>query len=79
MSALSFFAKLAKTPDVGDIHDAIQAAHAETKTAAENTARAIGNIKDDLKKTDVLVQKTATFVEQASTKEAMEISKTTLR
>ncbi|KFA81766.1 hypothetical protein S40288_09638 [Stachybotrys chartarum IBT 40288] len=80
MSALNFLAKLAKTPDVEHIHDAIQAAHAETKTAAENTARAIGNIKADLNKTDVLVQKTATFAEQASTnaKEAMEISKTTL-
>ncbi|KFA65617.1 hypothetical protein S40285_09499 [Stachybotrys chlorohalonatus IBT 40285] len=31
MSALKFLAKLAKTPDVGHIHDAIQAAHAETK------------------------------------------------
>ncbi|KFA81608.1 hypothetical protein S40288_09583 [Stachybotrys chartarum IBT 40288] len=80
MSTLNFLAKLAKIPDVDHIHDAVRAVHAETKIATENAARAIKDIKADLNKTDAVVEKTATFAEQASAtaKEAKEISKTTL-
>lgn len=87
MGALTLLAKLFKIPDIDHVHDAVRAAHAETKTAAENTAHAIKSIQTDLNKTNALVQRTiegvqksTTYAEQASTiaKEAMEISKTTL-
>ncbi|KEY71558.1 hypothetical protein S7711_09691 [Stachybotrys chartarum IBT 7711] len=47
MGTLTLLAKLAKIPDVDHVHDAVRAAHAKTKTAAETTARAIESIQTD--------------------------------
>jgi hypothetical protein len=87
MSVLTFLIKLSKTPDLDHVYKAVQAAHIETKIAAESTVRAIGNVTTDLKKTDTLVQKTIEWMKETTTtaeqtkaaaKEAVEISKTTL-
>jgi hypothetical protein len=58
IGTLTLLAKLAKIPDIDHVHDAVRAAHAETITAAENTASAIESIQTNLNKTNALVQRT---------------------
>ncbi|KAK4071299.1 hypothetical protein Purlil1_13478 [Purpureocillium lilacinum] len=86
--ALNLIVKVQSLPDLALIHEAIRNAQHETKTAAQNTSKAISDIRDELKTANKISQQTITKIQDnanvalatgATAKEAVEIGKATYK
>jgi hypothetical protein len=62
--ALTFVLKTQHTPDLSTLSDALRIAQTEAKVNAENTAHALGEIKNEIKTTREIVQQSATDIQQ---------------
>jgi hypothetical protein len=85
--ALTFVLKTQHTPDLSTLSDALRIAQTEAKVNAENTAHALGEIKNEIKTTREIVQQSATDIQQnvnkaeearAAAKEATEVGRATM-
>ncbi|OAL42831.1 hypothetical protein IQ07DRAFT_525488 [Pyrenochaeta sp. DS3sAY3a] len=62
--SLTFVLKVQHTPDLSALTDAFRIAQTEAKINAENTAQALGEIKNEILNTKEAVQRSATNVQQ---------------
>ncbi|KAH0601131.1 hypothetical protein MHUMG1_00002 [Metarhizium humberi] len=88
IGALNLIVKVQSLPDLTHIHEAIRNTQHETKTAAQNTSKAIGDIRDELKTANRMTSQTITTIQDnanvalatgAAAKEAVEIGKATYK
>ncbi|KAJ6439207.1 reverse transcriptase [Purpureocillium lavendulum] len=86
--ALTLIIKVQALPNLAYIHEAVRNAQHETKTAAQNTSKAISDIRDELKNANKISQQTITTIQDnanvalatgATAKEAVEIGKATYK
>ncbi|KAJ6439009.1 reverse transcriptase [Purpureocillium lavendulum] len=86
--ALTLIIKVQGLPNLAHIHEAVRNAQHETKTAAQNTIKAISDIRDELQNANKISQQTITTIQDnanvalatgATAKEAVEIGKATYK
>lgn len=88
LGSLSLILKVQGTPDFGHIRDEIRSAQIETKTTTEDINKAITDIREELRHANKITRQTVASVQEnvniaravsATAKEAMEVSKTTMK